>query len=210
MYSKRKFSWMDKSLNYLILGGMDYDYYKLLGIGRDAGDREIKSAYRSKAKAFHPDSGGNQSSHEYFQVLLEAYQTLSDPEKRKEYDRQFAAHDTEKESFTYHQSSQKRNKGNSRYSNPLEATPFAFRSWVPPRWVRMIFYVVGLLFGLSLIYFTILNMISGRWGVGMSWILVLALIIFLDSVSGLKTGYPVLGNKFIRWIRNLFSLRFDG
>lgn len=59
------------------------DYYELLGVHRDASPSEIRSAYRSLAKAMHPDSGGTAGA---FRLLHEAYETLTDPARRDSYD----------------------------------------------------------------------------------------------------------------------------
>ncbi|HXN50269.1 MAG TPA: molecular chaperone DnaJ [Bryobacteraceae bacterium] len=64
------------------------DYYAVLGIARDAGEQELKSAYRQAALKFHPDR--NPDSHdaeEKFKEAAEAYSVLSDPQKRAAYDR---------------------------------------------------------------------------------------------------------------------------
>src|SRR4030088_216850 len=60
------------------------DYYELLGVGRSASSAEIKSAYRSLARAMHPDTGGTSGA---FRLLREAYETLNDPVRRADYDR---------------------------------------------------------------------------------------------------------------------------
>lgn len=60
------------------------DYYELLGVTRDASSSEIRSAYRTLAKAMHPDAGGTAGA---FRLLREAYDTLTDPELRADYDR---------------------------------------------------------------------------------------------------------------------------
>lgn len=62
------------------------NYYEILGVNRDASQEEIKKAYRALVKRYHPD--GNQNSEEskvIFQEITEAYECLSDPEKRERY-----------------------------------------------------------------------------------------------------------------------------
>ncbi|MGC1398859.1 DnaJ C-terminal domain-containing protein [Candidatus Binatus sp.] len=63
------------------------DYYKVLGVDRKASEAEIKSAYRKLARKFHPDvNPNNKEAEAKFKELNEAYQVISDPEKRKKYD----------------------------------------------------------------------------------------------------------------------------
>lgn len=59
------------------------DYYAILGLTRQASDEEIKRAFRKLAMKHHPDRGGDQAR---FQEINEAYNTLSDPERRRDYD----------------------------------------------------------------------------------------------------------------------------
>ena len=60
------------------------DYYKILGINRDASEDEIKKAFRKLAHVHHPDkSGGNEAK---FKEASEAYSVLSDKKKRAQYD----------------------------------------------------------------------------------------------------------------------------
>jgi curved DNA-binding protein len=63
------------------------DYYKVLGVGRDADADEIRRAYRKLARKYHPDLNSDSDSEERFKELGEAYEVLSDPEKRERYDR---------------------------------------------------------------------------------------------------------------------------
>jgi molecular chaperone DnaJ len=60
------------------------DYYKILGVERGAGDAAIKSAYRKLARKYHPDV--NKGKDDRFKEINEAYEVLSDPEKRRRYD----------------------------------------------------------------------------------------------------------------------------
>lgn len=67
---------------------MGKDYYKILGISKDAGIEDIKKAYRKLAVKYHPDKNpGNKQAEEKFKEVNEANDVLSDPEKRKKYDR---------------------------------------------------------------------------------------------------------------------------
>jgi curved DNA-binding protein len=68
---------------------MDYkDYYKILGVDRKASENDIRKAYRDLAKKHHPDRNPNdKQAEERFKDINEAYQVLSDPQKRSVYDR---------------------------------------------------------------------------------------------------------------------------
>ena len=59
------------------------DYYDILGVKKDASADEIKKAFRKKAVELHPDKGGDEKA---FKEVNEAYEVLSDKEKRKQYD----------------------------------------------------------------------------------------------------------------------------
>ncbi len=64
------------------------DYYKILGVGKNASDAEIKKAYRKLARQYHPDRNpGDKQAEERFKGISQANDVLSDPDKRKAYDR---------------------------------------------------------------------------------------------------------------------------
>ncbi|MFP3975688.1 MAG: molecular chaperone DnaJ [Chloroflexota bacterium] len=63
------------------------DYYDILGVGRDASGEEIKKAYRKLAFQYHPDRNKNEAAEEKFKEVNEAYEVLSNPQKRSNYDR---------------------------------------------------------------------------------------------------------------------------
>jgi curved DNA-binding protein len=67
---------------------MEYkDYYQILGVPRNATEKEIKRAYRRMARLYHPDKNpGDKAAEEQFKTINEAHEVLADPDKRRKYD----------------------------------------------------------------------------------------------------------------------------
>ena len=65
----------------------DKDFYEALGVARTDNEEEIRRAFRKKAMEFHPDRNKSEGAEDKFKEINEAYQVLSDPKKRAQYDR---------------------------------------------------------------------------------------------------------------------------
>ena len=63
------------------------DYYEVLGVDKSADDKELKNAFRSLARKYHPDRSTEDDAEDKFKEIQEAYAVLSDSEKRQMYDR---------------------------------------------------------------------------------------------------------------------------
>ena len=110
------------------------NYYQILGLQRDVSQEEIKKAYRRIAKQYHPDSNpGNREAEKKFKEASEAYEVLSNEEKRENYDHKLIAEQKKStgESFAnffgFRPSDSKTDEGKNRKTsntktNPLETT----------------------------------------------------------------------------------------
>jgi curved DNA-binding protein CbpA len=115
------------------------DYYQLLGVDPGATTAQIKSAYRKLAKHYHPDVNTSSDAAEKFREITEAYDTLTDPDRRRRYDR---LHGTRRTTFTDDESSRytrpgagsangSRSQAASRILKILEDTWLEIRRWHP-------------------------------------------------------------------------------
>ena len=78
---------------------MPKNYYEVLGVSRTASQEEIKKTYRRMARQYHPDlNPGDKAAEAKFKDIVEAYETLSNPELRKKYDEKSSGETVEKPS----------------------------------------------------------------------------------------------------------------
>ena len=110
------------------------NYYQILGLQRDVSQEEIKKAYRRIAKQYHPDSNpGNREAEKKFKEASEAYEVLSNEEKRENYDHKLIAEQKKSTGesfanfFSFRPSDSKTDEGKNRKTsntktNPLDTT----------------------------------------------------------------------------------------
>lgn len=97
------------------------DYYKILNLTLEASESEIKKSFRKLATIYHPDkNGGSKKAEETFKIILNAYDTLSNREKRAIYDQKYKQHFQQPNSET---SNQNNSKSNTNYERPKQSTP---------------------------------------------------------------------------------------
>ena len=82
------------------------DYYKILKVTKNSSKKDIIVSYKKLAKQYHPDKNKDKNSQSIFQDILEAYQILSDDDKRKKYDLEISC---SKKSFTCDNSKERSN-----------------------------------------------------------------------------------------------------
>ena len=101
------------------------DYYKALGVDKNATQEDIKKAYRKLARKHHPDLNPNdKEAHKTFQQLNEANEVLSDPEKRKKYD-QYGKDWQHAEQFEQARQSQQHRPGKEKFSGDFSESEFS-------------------------------------------------------------------------------------
>jgi len=86
MYFKSNYIFLGLVAASICISEAKKDYYKSLGVEKGASSKQIKKAFRNLALKYHPDKNPDKDTTKKFQEVAEAYEVLSDPEKRKQYD----------------------------------------------------------------------------------------------------------------------------
>ncbi len=112
---------------------MEYkDYYQILGVSKSANEKDIKQAYRRLARKYHPDvNPNNKAAQDKFKEINEAYEVLSDSEKRKKYDTLGANWKQ------YEQYARAGNQGPFQWGNGFEGNQYQYRTVNPEEFEQM-------------------------------------------------------------------------
>ena len=102
------------------------DYYEVLGLNKDATEQDIKKAFRRLAMQYHPDRNKAPDAEEKFKEINEAYAVLSDVDKRREYDKQYANEFKESLSRTHNSNEE----AYSSYTKSREESESDFEEWL--------------------------------------------------------------------------------
>jgi len=141
---------------------MQVDYYKILGIPQDATAEQIRQAYRSMAKLYHPDVNKSPNAKVLFQLINEAYQVLVDPEKKRWYDfklkypsttgmkpqaerRRTATYESYYKAYTRYQQEKKEEKEFTKYKKTL-LDNFLFYFLIVSGFLAIIFSAMDLIY----------------------------------------------------------------
>lgn len=158
-----------------------YDHYKVLGVPRDAGIAQIKSAYRRRAKDWHPDRNSSQRAAVVFHAVQEAYETLNDPVLRAQYDERLRYY-KQTATMARERSTPANGTGFGRWRRPMDEDDdrpvqrFAFYG----------LHLTGLLFGIFLISGILIGCAWFQWPVYMLVFCAPGIAVIPDSLSGLR------------------------
>jgi len=181
-----------------------FNYYRILGVNRNANSLEIKRAYRKLAKQYHPDTAKSEKEAEYFKVLKEAYECLSDSASRKRHDDLLDG--VKQTSREIKREVRKEERKEKRKYKQGEKGDIHFHE--PPALIKNFFYFVGLIFSVTISINTIYFVQKGDWGAGWLCILILTLILLSDSLAGLLSGKAVLSDRIINFFAGFFKIKF--
>ena len=187
---------------------MEYDYYKILGIARTASADEVKKAYHHLAKTYHPDISDDPKANEFFAEVNNAYETLSDREKRRRYDMDLRR--------AYRQVRSQQPMQEDRPSRSGRRTTPDFRPFQEepaykgnPVMYNLLF-VFGMIMGVILVLLSI-HLFRVAEGVQKlaSFLVFPGLILIRDGWAGLTWKSEPWALKFLKQLRGLFRIDFD-
>ena len=179
---------------------MDFDYYKVLGVPRSADDPAIKRAYRRKAKMCHPDRNPSPKAKRVFHVVQQAYETLSDTEKRKIYDDKLLFH---RPWTAEEEQNKQRTEDIYRRARRMRRTREAKEDELINPILFYGIHVVGLIFGILAVGTTIVGFVAEDWETHMVFFGLAGLAVIPDSLIGLlgkRSLLTKLASKMDRFI----------
>lgn len=194
---------------------MQYDYYKILEIPRTANLDEIKRAYRSKAKLVHPDVNNSAKANEVFAVVSEAYEVLTDGNKRYLHDIKLNHIDSEKinaeRKRQYYGSSVKNdsftNKNNPDFHYDWNSfNSYTYKEKTDADYYRRspflynLFFTSGMLLGFMILTVTVVGTIYNYWPLPFALIGVSGVILIREGWRGIM-GKKTLLNGVLRLFR---------
>jgi curved DNA-binding protein CbpA len=185
---------------------MLYDFYKILDLPRTASSEDIKRAYRNKAKRIHPDINNSPKANEVFAVVNEAYETLSDDQKKYFYDLKLNYIDTEKANAErkkqYYGSSVKNDtfSNSSHFQNEWHnISKAAYQEKTDADYYRQspilynLFFASGMLIGFIIIIVTIVGTFKNFWPFPFIIIVVPGFILVREGWNGMMGKRTVMG-----------------
>lgn len=156
-----------------------YDHYKVLGLARDADTKQVKRAFRDRAKFCHPDVNASPRAHTAFHAVHEAYRILSDPHSRAAYDAQ----------IRYYRSANAQMHTQHQYTRSSTRPAVACED-SPPQpfelWAFRGLHLTGLLFGISLISTILIGLVFFDWPGFLLAFTAIGIGIIPESLDGLR------------------------
>ena len=194
---------------------MQYDYYKILELPRTATLEDIKRAYRNKAKLFHPDVNDSHKANEFFAVVNEAYEVLSNDRKRYFYDVKLNYIDAtkaaaERKKHYYGTSIKNDLKNNAANTNfhydwdslnktaSKEKTDMDYFKKSPL--IYNLFFASGMFVGFLIIIITLTSIYRHYWPLPFVLIIVPGIILVREGWKGMM-GKRTMFSKFIKKFR---------
>ena len=157
-----------------------YDHYKVLGISRDAGQAEIKSAYRALAHRVHPDHNSSPKAADVFHAVREAYEVLSDPLTKERYDEQ----------LRYHRPAVGGSTASDTDRRPIKTNRNMWRRSAvedgPPSWTFIGLHATGLVFGVLLTLGVLFNITFAGWSILFLVFCAPGMAVIPESYEGLR------------------------